>query len=282
MLNQEELTQKYRLSELNDILMRCEDEIEKKIKEKEIKESNDNINFLLYTIGKSFVSTREVIMLCWSGFPDGALSISRNIFEQFIITAYIESKIDTPYINQLFERYDDDYSVKRAKALKFEAEHVNVNSQKEAEYDEKIKEIKEKYGLRSLSDYWWTEESGMTFSTLCDYVAEQNASMKQFIRLMQFLYKRACLSLHASNMGNRIRVGSDNQQIDMGPWDEGQENALFETTSSLIFIVGMTFYVLKIDDEDITKHLNELAMFYHNQIRERTNKLYGKSKTDEE
>ena len=89
---------------------------------------------------------------------------------------------------------------------------------------------------------------------------------------MHLIYKRACLSLHASCMGNRIRLGSDCTGIDMGPWERGQENALFLATASLVYIVSVTYQLLNIDGTDVNKSLNELTIYYHNIIEEHAKK----------
>ena len=70
-------------------------------------------------------------------------------------------------------------------------------------------------------------------------------------------------------MGNRIRLGSDCAGIDMGPWAEGQEVALYLSTVSLIYIVSATYQLLEIDGNEINKSLNELTLYYRNIIKER-------------
>lgn len=268
-MDQEKLKKKYKLLEFNELLNKCEEKICNQISKYKIMESIDNHNFLLYTIGKSFVTTRELIVLCWAGYPDGALSLARNIFEQFIIVAYVEDKRKMQGFGDLLERYNDDYLVQRAKALKFESQYVNINMRNTKNYEASIQKIKTKYKIdHRLGDYWWTEEKGMNFGKICDYVAKENESMETFIRLMQLIYKRACLSLHSSCMGNRIRLGSDISGIDMGPWGNGQENALFLTASSLIYIVGTTFSCLNIDDKSELGLLNDLAGYYRSMLNE--------------
>ena len=58
-MDQDKVTRVYKLNELEQVLVKCEDDISSRIADLDIKEADDNINFLLYTIGKSFVSTRE-------------------------------------------------------------------------------------------------------------------------------------------------------------------------------------------------------------------------------
>lgn len=117
-------------------------------------------------------------------------------------------------------------------------------------------------------DYWWANEKETLFSALCKSVVEYNKEVEPLLRLMHLMYKRICLSLHASCMGNRIRLGSDCTGIDMGSWEKGLENTLFLSTASLVYIVSITYRLLEIDTTEINRSLNELTIYYHNIIKE--------------
>ena len=75
-MDQEMIKVKYKLCELEQILLEIETVVQDAIQRDNIKTDNDNLNFLLYTLGKSIVTIREIIILCWAGYPDGALSLS--------------------------------------------------------------------------------------------------------------------------------------------------------------------------------------------------------------
>ena len=45
---------------------------------------------LLHIVGKSLVTTREILTLCAHGYPDGALSLGRNLYEQMMIVSFFE------------------------------------------------------------------------------------------------------------------------------------------------------------------------------------------------
>lgn len=271
-MDQDKVTRFYKLNELEQVLVKCEDDISSRIADLDIKEADDNINFLLYTIGKSFVSTREIILLCWSGFPDGALSLARNVYEQLIITLYIENCGSQDSLTEILQRYNEDYSYQRAKCLKYEAQYLSKDKGKIDKYQNIIEEIKDNNNIKRIKDYWWADEKGTAFSKICESVIKINIEMEPLLRLMHLMYKRACLSLHASCMGNRIRLGSDCTGIDMGPWENGQENSLFLSTASLIYIVSVTYQFLDIDGTDVNKKLNEMTMYYHKIIEERAKK----------
>lgn len=60
-MDQEEIKSKYKLCELEKYLQEIENVVQNAIQRENIKTANDNLNFLLYTLGKSIVTTREII-----------------------------------------------------------------------------------------------------------------------------------------------------------------------------------------------------------------------------
>ena len=262
------LAKYYRLDELNQIICDCEDEIEVYIKSNNIKTVSDNTNYLLETLGKCFVSIREIIALCKNGFPDGALSIARNVYEQFIITTFVESKTTDSDFNALLERYDDDYDLQRAKALKYEAQYVLKDSVEQGKQKAIIDGIKQKHGVNgNPRDYWWAREGNGDFSSLCEYVVKHKKGEEMLIHTMRLMYKRACMALHASNIGNKLRLGSNSNAIEMGPWVTGQESSLFLSSASLRYILLEALPLWKIEANDIITKLEELILFYDELMR---------------
>ncbi|MBQ3784403.1 MAG: hypothetical protein II838_13350 [Lachnospiraceae bacterium] len=255
MFKQDDLKKKYELDIFAQLIEDCEDSIISVLDSNKSKESSEFRNYLLYTVGKCFVTCREIIILCWSGYPDGALALSRNIYEQFVITFYLYDQVINKNNKSILDKYFDDYDYQRARNLKFEAEKIQNDELKAVQYKETIKRLKVKYNLKDMHDYWWLDEKRKNFSALCDYVCINNSDMSEFLRNMQLLYKRACLSVHASYMGNKIRIGSDFDGIDVGPWDRGQENALFLSVASMIYILGIVSEVIGVP---IKKEINEL------------------------
>lgn len=83
-----------------------------------------------------------------------------------------------------------------------------------------------------------------------------------WVRNMQLIYKRACLAIHSSCMGNKVRLESNLVDIDVGPWNKGQEVSLFLASSGLVFIVTAVYKVLNEDFEDIQFKLGALVSYY--------------------
>lgn len=267
-MDQEMIKAKYKLCELEKILLEIETVVQNAIQRVNVKTANDNLNFLLYTLGKSIVTTREIIILCWGGYPDGALSLSRNIFEQFVHVAYIEGQEKPKELDLLLEKYNADYNYQRLKNLKWEAENIFQNTENKVRYKSEIDAIKHKYHVENrIKDYWWAGLN--SFSDMCNEVVKQSGNLKVWIRNMQLIYKRACLALHSSCMGNKIRLGSNLADIDVGPWNKGQEVSLFLASSGLVFIVIAVYRVLNEDYEDVQSKIGALVNYYWDILNEK-------------
>ena len=172
-MDQEMIKVKYKLCELEEIMQEIENVVQNAIQRENIKTANDNLNFLLYTLGKSIVTIREIVLLCWAGYPDGALSLSRNIFEQFVHVAYIEGHEKSEELDSLLEKYNADYNYQRLKNLKWEAEYISQNTEKVIRYQNEIDAIKQKYHVKNrLKDYWWAGLN--SFSNMCEKVVIQS------------------------------------------------------------------------------------------------------------
>ena len=86
---------KWRLEELDTLIDEFDSNLAGAVKKLELKESNDYQNLVLRVAGKSIVTFREILTLSAYGYPDGALSLARNLYEQFI-TLYFFEGYDNP------------------------------------------------------------------------------------------------------------------------------------------------------------------------------------------
>ena len=107
----------WKLNVLDKIIDSMEDEIELAITQKQILTDRNYANIILRIAGKSVVNMREIICLSTYGYPDGALSIARNLYEQVIILAFFENHKNDKDFNNYIEDYYTDYDIQRNKAL---------------------------------------------------------------------------------------------------------------------------------------------------------------------
>ena len=117
-MTQEDIILKFRIDELEECLDLIEDEISDKINHGHYKQEESYMNLVLNCTGKSLLTLRELILLCKNGFPDGALGLARNLFEQFIIISVFEAQCEGVDRDRMVEKYYADYNVQRYKNLK--------------------------------------------------------------------------------------------------------------------------------------------------------------------
>lgn len=97
---------KWNLNFYQETINKCEDIIaEEAINWK----TGDDINYyFLSTYAKAILTVREALYLLSNGYPDGALSRAREVYEQMVIAFYIKNN----YSDVLIKRYFDDYELK--------------------------------------------------------------------------------------------------------------------------------------------------------------------------
>ena len=223
---------------------------------------------LTHITGKSLVTAREILALCAHSYPDGALSLGRNLYEQMMIVSFFDiHKKDTD-----FQQYIDDfflsYQVQRNKCFRDIDQYIQegeIDTLK-SEWDE----LKSRTKQNLHGDYWWADCN--SFSDLVKHVMRKQTdeTMYKFLGVHYMRYKRACIGLHAGCMGNSIRIGSNTEGhiVDTSPSLYGQSTPLVYAAVSLIAIFGFVCTAFQIDAIKYLEPLNELAVFYQEQENE--------------
>lgn len=264
----EENLEKWRLEELLTLINDFEEVLSNAVNEKGINEENYK-TILANICGKTLVTSREVITLCANGYPDGALSLARNVFEQMFIIAFFEQRKDNSDFIEIVDKYFKNYTIQRSRILK-DIYGLQNDYKKRRKYSKEIKAFKIDNKIEKLTDYWWSGFS--SFSQLCKEVIKIETNddklMNKLLSQLYSNYKRACISIHANCMGNAIRLGKDSHigLVDTSPATNGQEHPLHFLVSSLIYIVCITCKNFEIDYKALQKHLTELASFYGKSI----------------
>ena len=264
----QENVKKWRLEDLWKIINDFEEELSETVNNKGLKEENYE-TILANICGKTLVTSREIAVLCANGYPDGAMALARNVFEQMIVVAFFEERKHEPDFAQIIEKYIQSYTIQRIKILK-DIEEQNKDKKMEDEYKRRFQELKDKYGIRKYNDYWWSGYS--SFSELCKKVIESDREdlMHNLLVTLYANYKRSCISIHANCMGNAIRLGTDSYigLVDTSPTTTGQEFPLYFLTSVLIYIVCTACVNYNIDYTSFKARLNELDEFYLKYIKQ--------------
>lgn len=261
-------TSEWRIDEFDKIVDEFEDSISRALNN-HTRTYSAYSNLVAYMAGKTIVTIREILTLATLGYPDGALSLARNIYEQFIILSFFEShKYDSDF-NDYLDDYITDYSIQRCKALKWYYRQFDDCAQKVEEIEHDYRNAKDTANHNISGDYWWTGHK--CFSDVVNTIIQSSDNKnKPFYCLLHIVYKRACATLHASCFGNANRLGIDNNYngIDTSPLEQGFGIPLWFATSSFILIAGISCNIFGVDFSDYKTKLNELALFYNNRRKE--------------
>ena len=260
-------TEQWRLYDLEAIINAIEDNIAAAITEKKISANQDYINIVLRTAGRAIVGMREILQLSAHGYPDGALAIARNLYENLIILAFFENQKNCGNYSDYIEDYYADFEVKRMKAWIYESQYCKQDTTETQRLNGELNVLKKNAHHKVGGEYWWSGHS--SFSQLADSVINSvdNETLRNFLHTLHLTYKRACVSIHSSCMGNTLRLGAkpDFAGIDTAPTQNGHALPLWFSTTSFIYIVGVTCSVLEVDFGQYGMELNHLAEFFFKQ-----------------
>lgn len=188
-----------------EILSKCEDIIaEETIK---WKLADDKNYYYLSAYAKAILTAKETLYLLGKGFPDGALSRAREVYERMVLASYISNN----FSDDLMKRYFADLQLKASKYHKFlynklknkENSKKEIYQDMEEKYQQEIDNFKQQYG-KIKGDYWWTGDKNIkSFKEIQDKVE---------VDLLPILYKLACISTHAGALNDITLLGRDNKQ----------------------------------------------------------------------
>lgn len=256
---------KYRLNDLEQLIDLIEDNVATKINGGNYKKLNTYFDVVINSLAKSIMTMREIIVLSQNGYPDGALGLARNLFEQFIIISRFELEPACDR-NCLAEKYCDDYNVKRYKFFRFMYDDLGMEKEKD-KYENELNLIKNKYKSNNKSEYWWCGENSF-YDVYKKIYNSSEEEYKHMLKSLHIYYKKACSELHASSFGNSNRIGEKNDAIYVGVLETGQEYALDFAVKSFIRVVMVSYRELKIDVDQVHEKLNDLAEFYQKLVND--------------
>jgi len=255
----QECIDKWKLEEIDQIIDEVESELESRVNSGICKCDDDFLNICLNTIGRTIVSMREVLHLLAAGYPDGALCIARNIYENMIILSFLETKSNETNFPEMTKRYFDDMSVIRHKILKSYHERLSLD-EKAKENTEELEQLKKKYNIKSFRDYWWCSKN--SFNDIVNEVFDlHDESLNGLTSMLFLLYKKACITLHATCTGNVATIGRHNEMniIETGRTGNEFNIPLFLSLLSFHITMLITFKQLNVDCNEVSQKISNLA-----------------------
>ena len=165
------------------------------------------------------------------------------------------------YIDDFFA----DYEIQRNKHLLFSAEYVEQDITKKQQAEQRISEIRANAHNKKNGTYWWADKGSFRDMAIDLIERQSDPGFKQFMAMYHMMYKRACVSLHASCAGNMLRLGdnADFIGVDNRPRENGHSVPLLLGVYSFLCITGVVCEEFEIDHTKWKLRLNDLLIYYN-------------------
>lgn len=244
---------------------------------------NNFINVLIRSYPHCILVLKEVLCLVANGFPDGALARARRIYENMIIAQYLNLHKHDSDFDKIIERYFDDQNIRAYDGRKKYYDAIKDRQNADA-YNKKMNAIIKKYASPQefkvkkrkilTNNYWWVNNSPMSFATLskCFEVDE-----------VKVFYLRACYSIHAGALGDVALLGrplSAELQLHTGRTYNGAAMALLLAVSSFGYLTEIMFENFAVDPPVHGNCFLDLLNIYFNNSAEE-NKAFMKMKKND-
>ena len=254
-------TSEWKLDDLENII----DDFESLITNMNIKNSDLFIMTIVGIIRKSILTMREIIILCRHGLANGAFSLSRNVYEQYILLCFFLLHKDDDDFEDILEDYDLDSQVQLWKIKKEECIYFFPEERKEM--DKELEELKalSHHCIDLSKDCWWAGKKNIT--GLAKDV-EAHKVLKKIDYELKVYYKASCRFLHANSYGNLFSLGEENEDnvIDLSITIVGQKTPLCFSTMAMKEIISHSLELFSIDYSELNYKLTELNNYYSQHV----------------
>lgn len=252
----------WKLDCLKGLLDDFDSTVSKTVAIRDIKLDYDLTNVVLFSAGKSIVTLQEIITLCFNGYPDGALSLARNLYEQFIILYFFFKNQNSNKLQEYLKDYYTNYEIQRQK-IQLEYYKVENNADAIQKTQDRLTRLKDSITKNTKGDYWWADANN--FKDLKDKVSqlETDENSRIIVEHMHLVYRRSSVSIHANCLGNMNRLCNDADfwGVDTSPKYKCLSMPLWLATISFQFVVKAVCDELHIEDYYSNK-LFELSLLY--------------------
>lgn len=257
--------EKWKLNELMRVVDELDSAICDKVNGSKMKFFHDYKSLLFFMAGKSVVTMKEILCLVQCGYPEGALSLARNLYEQFVIAEFFHTHKAESNFQDYIDDFFADYEIQRNKLLLFSAEYVEHDIAAKQQIEQYTTEIRASAHSQKKGTYWWADKG--TFSDMAiDLIEHQiDPVFKKVTAMYHTMYKRACISLHASCAGNILRLGDDSEfcGVDNRPRENGHSVPLLLGVYSFLCVTGVVCEEFGIDHTKWKLWLNDLLIYYN-------------------
>lgn len=217
---------------------------------------------------KAIITTKEILTLLYNGYPEGAMALSRILYESMVIMRFLYMRRDD---EKLLERYIDDFHVKVSRdTIKYYSYILNYSQdEKELEDARRRKvaarkehnKLKEKYSEflsynkqgNYLHDYWWIGDvlPSRSFGAIQNEMTLEN---------LKILYVISCYRAHSGVVGNAVRFGTmlDESALSTSGSLEGFQVPLCFSLVCFGILTETTFDCIGIDTKEVIEKIEQL------------------------
>lgn len=180
------------------------------------------------------LSMCEILVLASNGYPNGAFSLSRQVYEGLVIMDYLrEHSCD----EDLIERFFDSYNISILQLCKQTKEDGQQSTRIE---DQKLEDYTKKYSCfcdakGRFNDYWWAGKS-FSFKKLSNQTRFKS----------NYMYKYTCEITHMSFLNSFLHLGNNENDILIGQSEEGYATPLW--FAMICFADAMNIFAEVIDE----------------------------------
>jgi hypothetical protein len=226
-------------SKVRDMISKCHNIVEGLKVEKEY--SMKYVLALSYS--KAITTLEEIITLLYYGYPDGALALSRSLYENYVLMLFLHvyNKDD----NQLVQKYMDSYYLENNRLNRsyylsilesinevgVKNDNVNALTKDIGEqvekadgllstFEKKYPNDKNRSGIRRL--YWWAEDILPNNANFAE-VQKALSKSKHLPKVFTAHYEHACTKVHCSFLGISNSLGILSEDIYFSHMFEGYE-----------------------------------------------------------
>ena len=161
------------------------------------------------------LSMCEILVLASNGYPNGAFSLSRQVYEGIVIMDYLREHSGD---ESLIERFFDSSGISSLRLLRQakadRQQSTEIEDQQLEDYAKQYSTFCDKKGW--FKDYWWAGKD-FTFTKLSDQTRFKS----------NYMYKYSCEITHMSFLNSFLHLGNNESDILIGQSDEGYDTPLW-------------------------------------------------------
>lgn len=180
------------------------------------------------------LSMCEILVLASNGYPNGAFSLSRQVYEGLVIMDYLrEHSCDKNMIKRFFDS-SSMASLRLLRQAKVDGhQSTQIEDKQLGDYAKKYPSFCNKDGV--FRDYWWAGKD-FSFTKLSNQTRFKS----------NYMYKYSCEITHMSFLNSYLHLGNNENDILIGQSKEGYNTPLW--FAMICFADAMNIFSKVIDE----------------------------------